>query len=179
LFAAEGLHEIFRHSDIITMGGYTAVTSCINFNATDACYSSIGLLFKLYRQHFGTIPLEISGNSPQHPVKGTVGVDKPAKSSGSDTWPLDVMAAMTEDRKKVTVAVVNPTETEQEMVLNFTGAAFQKGAKEYRIAFPDRMARNIPGKDPEVTVQESVLKKIQEKIQAVPLSISLYEFVIK
>jgi hypothetical protein len=41
------------------------------------------------------------------------------------------------------------------------------------------MARNIPGKEPEVTIRESVLKKIPEKIQAVPLSVSLYEFEIK
>lgn len=57
LYAAERLQEMFRHSDIITMGGYTAVTSCVNFNTTDACLSSIGMIFKLYRDHFGTLPL--------------------------------------------------------------------------------------------------------------------------
>jgi alpha-N-arabinofuranosidase len=176
LCAAEGLHEIFRHSGIITMGGYTAVTSCVNFNATDACYSSIGLLFKIYRRHFGTIPLEVTGNSQQHPVKGTVGVDKPAVSSGSDTWPLDVMAALSDDRKRVTVAVVNPTEEVQEMNLNFGGAEFRKNVKMYRIAVPELTVRNVPGKDPAVTIQESVIKKIPEKIQLAPLSISLYDF---
>jgi len=46
----------------------------------------MGLMFKLYRRHFGTIPLEVAGNSPQHDVKGTVGVDKAKTSSGSDTF---------------------------------------------------------------------------------------------
>jgi len=34
------------------------------------------------RLHFGTIPLDIAGNSPQHDVKGTVGVDKGKTSLG-------------------------------------------------------------------------------------------------
>ncbi len=179
LCAAEGLHEIFRHSDIITMGGYTAVTSCVRWDANDACYSSIGLLFKLYRYHFGTIPLEVSGNSPQHPVKGTVGVDKPAISSGSDTWPLDVMAALSEDRKKVTVAIVNPTESVQEISMDFKGVKFGKEVKLYRIAAPELSTRNIPGEEPVIETEEHSLKNVPEKIQVVPLSISLYEIELK
>jgi len=179
LCAAEGLHEIFRHSDIITMGGYTAVTSCVRFTETDACYSSIGLLFKLYRHHFGTIPVKVSGNSPQHPVKGTIGVDKPLVISGSDTYPLDIVAALTADRKVVTVAIVNPTEPIQELNLNFKGAKFPKNAKKFQIAVPEIDVRNTSGEDLVIEIQESAVEKVPEKMQVAPLSISLYELELR
>src|SRR4029077_1049858 len=115
LCAAEGLHEMFRHSDVITMGAYTAFTSCLATDGADASYSTTGLIFYLYRHHFGTIPVAITGNAPQPEVKGTVGVDKPKVSSGSDTYPLDVVAALSEDRKVLTVAIVNPTESDQKI----------------------------------------------------------------
>lgn len=179
LCAAEGLHEIFRHSDIITMGGYTAVTSCVRWDVNDACYSSVGLLFKLYRHHFGTIPLEVTGNAPQKTVKGTVGVDKPAISSGSDTYPLDVVAALTEDRKMVTVAIVNPTETDQKINLSFTAAPFGHSLKLYLLTASELTTRNIPSKKPVISVQESELKKVPEKIEVPPISISLHKFELK
>ncbi|MBN2213645.1 MAG: hypothetical protein JW723_05320 [Bacteroidales bacterium] len=179
LCAAEGLHEIFRHSGIITMGGYTAVTSCVRWNVNDACYSSVGLLFKLYRHHFGTLPLEVTGNSPQKPVKGTVGVDKPAVSSGSDTYPLDVVAALTGDHKKVTVAIVNPTGTAQIMKLYFKGTQFKNTAKQYTISAPDLNTRNNPGEKPAIEIREAELKKVPEKIEVIPLSINLFELELK
>jgi alpha-N-arabinofuranosidase len=179
LCAAEGLHEIFRHSEIVTMGGYTAVTSCIRWDVNDACYSSVGLLFKLYRHHFGTLPLEVTGNSPQKPVKGTIGVDKPAVSSGSDTYPLDVMAALTGDRKMVTVAVVNPTETAQEIKLEFSEAKLRNHAKQYLIAGPDLKTDNNPGEKPAIEIRESETNKIPGKTEVMPLSITLFKLELK
>jgi len=157
------------------MGGYTAVTSNVWFMATDACYSSIGLLFKLYRHHFGTLPLEVSGNSPQHPVKGTVGVDRPAVTSGSDTYPLDIAAALTKDRKTVTVAVVNPAGSAQTLNLRFTGARFRSNIAMYQIAVPELNVRNVPGQEPAIRVEESTVRTIADITQVAPWSISLYE----
>ena len=34
-------------------------------NRTEAELNPTGLLFKMYRDHFGTIPVEVSGDSPQ------------------------------------------------------------------------------------------------------------------
>lgn len=176
LCAAEGLHEIFRHSDIITMGGYTAVTSCVRFNDTDACYSSIGLLFKLYREQLGTIPIQVTGNKPQQPVKGTVGVDKPSVSSGSDTWPLDVFASKRADGKYITLSVVNPTGTEQELSLEFTTTSLKKRVNLFKIVPPELSSVNVPGEDPVIVMEESELKKIPVKVQIEPWSIYLYKF---
>lgn len=50
------LHEMFRNTDFIVMGAYTTGMSWLSFNATDSIYSEQGLLFRLYRQRFGTVP---------------------------------------------------------------------------------------------------------------------------
>jgi alpha-N-arabinofuranosidase len=176
LCAAEGLHEMFRHSNIIKMGAYTAATSCLTYTGTDAAFSSTGLVFKLYRQHFGTIPVEVSGNSPQHPVKGTVGVDKPRVSSGSDTYPLDVAAALTSERKMLTVAIVNPTESTQELDLNVTGVELRGVGKLWQIAAPNVDAVNVPGQKPAVDIVETALNEVPNRLAVAPLSVNVYEF---
>ena len=179
LCAAEGLHEIFRHTDIITMGGYTAVTSCVRFNATDACYSSTGLLFKMYRDNFGTIPVDVNGNSPQKPVKGTIGVDKPSVTSGSNTYPLDIMAAKTADGRYITVAIINPTTSKQELKLNFNETKFKNKVKVFRIVPPELKAANTPGKEQLITMEESEINIIPETLIVEPISISLYKLELK
>ena len=57
-------HEMFRHTDMIAMAGHTMGTSAIDFNANEATLNATGLLFKLYRDHMGTVPVEVGGNSP-------------------------------------------------------------------------------------------------------------------
>ena len=179
LCAAEGLHEMFRHSDIIKMGAYTAFSSCLAFDGAESCYSTTGLVFYLYRHHFGTIPVEVTGNSPQHPVKGTVGVDKPAVSSGSDTYPLDVVSALSSDRKFLTIAIVNPTESVQKINIIFKNIKLQDKAKMWEIAADDIKARNVAGQKPEVEIVESPLKQMPKILEIAPISISLYEFEVK
>jgi len=175
LCAAEGLQEMFRHSDIIKMGAYTAFISNLNFDGNDSVLSSVGLVFKLYRQHFGTIPVAVSGNSPQKPVQGTIGVDKPRVSSGSDTYPLDVAAALTNDRRKLTVAIVNPTQTPQEIDFNVTGVQLQGAGRMWRIAAPKLDEDNEPGKKPELEIVETPVREFPRTMTLPPLSISLCE----
>ena len=175
LCAAEGLQEMFRHSDVIAMGAYTAFISNLSFDGNDAVYSSVGLVFKLYRQHFGTIPVQVIGNSPQKPVKGTVGVDKPKVSSGSDTYPMDVAAALTADHRKLTVAVVNPTETAHEMEFAVMGVQLKGSGTLHRIAAPNLNADNEPGKKLAVEIVETPLSERSTILTVPPLSISLFE----
>ncbi len=68
------------------------------------------MLFKMYRDHFGTIPVEVTGNSPQPKPMFPAGGDQPAVNPGSDTYPLDVSAALSEDRKTLAIAVLNPSD---------------------------------------------------------------------
>jgi alpha-N-arabinofuranosidase len=179
LCAAAGLHEMFRHSDVITMGAYTAFTSCLASNGAESCYSPTGLVFYLYRRHFGTIPVEVTGNSPQKPVRGTVGVDKPSVSSGSDTYPLDVVAALASDRRSLTVAVVNPTEARQAISIAFNDIDLKEDVKRWQIAASDLQSRNVPGQTPNVEIVETSFNQLPKTLELPPLSISLYEFTRK
>jgi alpha-N-arabinofuranosidase len=148
---------------------------------TDATVRPIGLMFKLYRQHFGTIPLHIAGNNPQaqHDVKGTVGVDKGKVSSGSDTYPLDAAVALTADRKSLTLAIVNPTESAQQMAVTLEGVAVQNQGRLWRIAPADLTAANTPGKPLVVDIVESSLNEAPGRLAIPPISISIYEFPVR
>src|SRR5579883_12961 len=59
---AWAFHEMFRHSDLYQLGAFTFATAMMSENRTDAVLNPTGLLFKMYRDHFGTIPVQVSGN---------------------------------------------------------------------------------------------------------------------
>ncbi|MHC4622234.1 MAG: alpha-L-arabinofuranosidase A, partial [Planctomycetota bacterium] len=151
-----GLHEMIRSSDMIFMANYAQtvnVIGCIKTTKTEAAFATTGLALKLYRNHFGTIPVEVAGN-----VK-----------------PLDVVAAWTADRKALTIAVVNPTEHEHAVGMSFSGAQPGKGGRLWVIGGSDPMAYNEPGKAPKVVIEERSLSSMINELGAAPYSISLYE----
>jgi alpha-N-arabinofuranosidase len=81
-------------------------------------------MFKLYGSHFvdGSIPVALTGNSPQPSPQYPAGGDQPETNSGSPTYPLDMFAALTPDRKFLMVSVVNATDKEQRFDLSVAGA---------------------------------------------------------
>jgi hypothetical protein len=85
---AWAFHEMFRHSDIFQMGAFTFATAMMSSNRTEATLNPTGLLFKMYRDHFGVIPVEVTGNSPQPKPFYPAGGDQPAVNPGSNTYPL-------------------------------------------------------------------------------------------
>jgi alpha-N-arabinofuranosidase len=179
LSSAQAMHEMFRHSNMFVISAYTAAPALLAISKTDASVHPIGLMFELYRAHFGTIPVAITGNSPQHDVQGTVWVDKARVSSGSDAYPLDAVAALTADRKALTVAIVNPTESEQQIDVAFKGVTLQTQGRLWRIAAPDLTADNEPGKPRVVDIVESPLTGVSGRLTVPKLSISLYELPIR
>ena len=110
-------HEFFRHSDMV---GLAVATGGMGAVASDTFGDAIGLrmegqVMKLLHDHFaGALPVAVAGNSPQLPAKGVVAIDNSARPSGSPTYPLDVFAALSADRKTLSISVINPTETAQE-----------------------------------------------------------------
>ena len=90
---AWALDEMFRHSDLYQIGGFTFAGSTLSANRTEAVLNPTGLVFKLYREHYGTIPVAVSGSSPQPPPRGPIGGEQPRVNAGSDTYPLEVAAA--------------------------------------------------------------------------------------
>jgi len=175
LSAAEGLQEMFRHSNLFVVSGYTALSGLLGHDKTDATVSPVGLMFEMYRRHYGTIPVEVTGNSPQPDIAGAVNVDKPQTPSGSPTYPLDVSAAFTADRKTLTVAIVNATQSPQQLEANFAGVTLEGSGRLWQLAPPDLNAHNEPGKPMAVNIAESALNQVPTKLEVPPISISIYE----
>lgn len=61
---AIGLHEYFRNSDMYFMANYAQtvnVIGCIKTTTIASAFDATALPLILYRNHFGTVPVEISG----------------------------------------------------------------------------------------------------------------------
>jgi len=170
------LQEMFRHTDFIKMSAFTMGVSTINFNATESSFNTTGLMFKLYRDHFGTMPVELGGNSPQPAPKWPVGGEQPSTSPGSPTYPLDISAAFTSDRKFLTLAIVNPTEEPQSLNLHLEGVRLAGAAQMWQMTGPSSDAANVLAKPPEVEVRENALSSVPETVSIVPASITVYRF---
>jgi alpha-L-arabinofuranosidase len=127
-------HEMFRHSDLIQMANYTFATSLLTGHRTNTTLNANGLLFQIYARHFGRHPVRVTGNSPQPPPTAPFGGEQPAVNAGSATFPLDVVAAWTADRRTLTVAVLNPTEVEQSLQLKIAGAKLTGTGTLWRLA---------------------------------------------
>lgn len=150
---AAGLHEYARQSDLIFMANYAQtvnVIGCIKTTKTAAAFETTGLVLKLYRQHFGTLPVAAKADSP-----------------------LDVAAAWTADRKALTVAIVNPTLERRDVALEVTGARVSGTGRRWQIAHDDPLAYNDPGQAPKVVIQE---EKVTDggRLWVAPCSVTLY-----
>ena len=157
---AKGLHEYFRHSDMIFMANYAQtvnVIGCIKASKTAAALETTGLVLKLYRNHFGNVPVAVTG----------------------DASPLDVSVAWAPNRRALTVGVVNPTEEERELTMDLQGVRLRRSGKRWRIAHTDPMAHNEPGEEPKVVIEEEGLANVSNTLSLPPLSISLYRLRIR
>lgn len=155
-----GLHEYFRQSDIIFMANYAQtvnVIGAIKTSKTAAEFETTGLVLKLYRSCFGEVPVKVSG-APE---------------------PLDVAAAWKEGKKKLTLAIVNPTHSEQVLSLSFKGVNVPRTGRLWRICGEDGMAYNEPGKEPAVKIQEIGQAPFSSRLAIPPLSISIFELALR
>jgi alpha-N-arabinofuranosidase len=169
------LQEMFRRTDVIKMAGHTMATSSIEHNATESALSAARVMFKMYRDHFGTIPVEVGGNSPQPAPKFPVGGDQPRNTSGSPTFPVDVSAALSADGKLLTIAVINPTESAQELELGFRGVTPAAGGRMWRMTGPDVNAQTGL-RQKQIQLTGISLSEAPKVLAVAPISISIYEF---
>jgi alpha-N-arabinofuranosidase len=129
--------------------------------------------------HFtGAQPVGVSGNSPQQAVPGTVFVDIPNVPIGSPTYPLDVTAALSSDKKKLIFSVVNPTEETHEFSPKITGVKLRGPGKLSQLAPPSLNSANVPGQKPAVEIIKKDQPLLPDTLQAPPVSVSVYEFEI-
>jgi len=176
---AWAFHEMFRHSELYQLGGFTFATAMISENRTDAVLSPTGLLFKLYREHFGTIPVVVSGDSPQPKPIYPAGGDQPTVNPGSDTYPLDVSAALSDDRKTLTVAVLNPSDSERQLKLSINGVKLSSQGHVWRMAPTSVDATITVGQKPGVEVEEQGLTSVPDAISVPPYSVNIYSYAVQ
>jgi alpha-N-arabinofuranosidase len=103
----------------------------------------------LYRRHFGTLPVRVSGIE----------------------LPLDAVAAWSANKRELTVAVVNPTREERALGLELRGARLLGPTRRYVITASDPRAHNAPGEPRMVDIQETSLDQAPP---ALPLPGSRY-----
>jgi alpha-N-arabinofuranosidase len=170
---------MFRHSDIFQMGAFTFATAMMSQNRTEAVLNPTGMLFKMYRDHFGTFPVEVTGDSPQPKPTFPAGGDQPAVNPGSDTYPLDVSAALSEDRKTLAIAVLNPSDSEQSIKILINGATLASDGKLWRMAPASIDATVQIDKKPEVQVEEQTLGALPDTITVRPFSVNIYSYPVQ
>ena len=157
---AAGLNEMIRNSDLFFMANYAQtvnVIGCIKTTKTAAAFETTGLPLKLYREHFGVIPVAIE----------------------TDTYPLDAVAAWTEDRMAMTIAVVNPTDKEQTLPITVKGTQLAGTGTLWLIAHEDPMVYNEPGVEPRVVIKESQVTTVGDALILPPYSTSLYRLAVR
>jgi alpha-L-arabinofuranosidase len=157
LGVARALHAFFRNSDLYFMANYAQtvnVIGAIKTSRTAAVLDTTGLVLKMYRAHFGSIPVPVSG----------------------DTQGLDVSAALTDDGKALTVALVNTGAAPARLGLKVVPAGPAGSATRWTITGPDPMAGNVPGKPPSVVVKEEPVPSGATSMDVTGYSVCLYRF---
>ena len=168
-------NEMLRHTDFLTMAAHTTGASMLDITRTGSMFSTTGLVFKLYSNHFvGAIPVALSGNSPQPPIQFPGG-DQPTVNSGSPTYPLDMVAALSSDQKFLLLSVVNATNSDQKFDLNISGDHPTGAAKLWVVTGPGRDASNHVGQPPQVEIKQSSVGS-PKTLTVAPLTINLYQF---
>ncbi len=155
LGVAAGLNAYVRNSDIMFMANFAQtvnVIGCVKTTKTAAGFSVVGLPLMLYRREFGAVPVTVTG----------------------EPGPLDVAAAWRDDRKTLTIAVVNPTHDDVSLGLELRGASLTGNGRVWRIMHESETAYNEPGKPPQVPITEEVCRGVSDRLEAPAISISLY-----
>ena len=171
-------HEMFRHSDKIqascATGGLRQLT---DISGEAVGMAAEGVVMKLMQTKFlNALPIAVDGDSAQPLIQGTAWVDRGTKPTGSPTYPLDVLAAYSADKKKFMISIVNPTEEAHSFTHKLSGVKVGAQGKLNQIAPPGLSSTNEVGKEPVVKIVETAQNGLPETIQVPPVSVSLYEF---
>lgn len=170
-------NEMLRHTDFLKMAAHTTGLSMLDFNRTASTFSTTGLVFKLYADHFvGAIPVELSGNSPQPAPKYPAVGDQPDRTSGSPTYPLDMVAALSPDHKYLILSVVNATESPQQFKFSASGVRANGPGQAWQLTGRSVNATNRVNQTPEVLVTERSTNRDIQTLSVAPISISIYHF---
>ena len=152
---AAGLHEYFRQSDVMKMAHYAQtvnVIGCVKTTKTNAFLSTTALPLMLYRKEYGTIPTKVDGNFT---LLG-----------------IDVSAAWTDDRKALTIGLVNPHADEKTLAMDLPGIKPSGKATVWSIAGDDPKAFNTVDQTNVATSRNDNVD-IGDSVKLAPYSITL------
>ncbi|MCP5516089.1 MAG: alpha-N-arabinofuranosidase [Verrucomicrobiales bacterium] len=150
---AAGLHEYARQSDIVASAFYAQtvnVIGCIKTSRRNAAFETTGLVLKLYRRHFGTLP-----------------------ATTEATGLIDAQAAWSQDRRRLTIGVVNASLKPVAVPLNLTGAKLRGTGTRWEIAGTDPQACNDPEQPPRVVIAETPVRALGRQLELAPCSVTL------
>jgi len=174
------LQEMLRHTEAMTMSAFTTGVSTLDITKTAAVLNSTGEVFKLYGEHFGngTIPVAVDGNAPQPEPRFPTGFDHPQVRAGSSTFPLDLIAGLSPDRRRLRIGVVNATSDAQAIDLTLKGIRVNGTGTVWHLSGATLDASNRVGQPPGVTIQQDRARKLERSLSVPPISTSVYEFPI-
>jgi len=155
LGVAEGLHEMFRNSDLFYMANYAQTVNVIGAVKTTrtgaAALETTGLVLMMYRHHYGRVPVATE----------TDGL-------------IDAQAAWADDGRTLTVGLVNPTREPAAAALTVRGARLTGRGRRWVLAGTDPMDFNHPGRPPKVTVREEPVRGSAKTLEVPPLSVTIF-----
>ena len=153
---AAGVHEYARQSDLIHSAFYAQtvnVIGAIKVSRRNAAFETTGLVLKLYRQHFGELPVT-------------------TKTEGL----IDAQAAWSQDRKTLTIGIVNASLKEQQIPLTLAGAKLKGTGRRWQIAGNDPQAFNDPDQPPRIVIEEQVISSATDRLTVAPCSVTVFAF---
>ncbi|WP_237452110.1 alpha-L-arabinofuranosidase C-terminal domain-containing protein [Qipengyuania algicida] len=172
------MQEMLRHTDFLKMSAFTTGASTMDITPTGAVLNTTGLVFKLYGEHFGagTVPLAVTGNSPQPDPKYSVGYDHPQVKAGSATYPLDMIAGLSGDGRTLKIAVVNPTYEKRRVSVQLSGISLHGKGLRWLLTGTSIDAANKVGETSGVTIQKQQVQAFDNALEVPPTSVAIFEF---
>ena len=171
-------NEMLRETDFLRMTAFTMGVSTLDYNQIAATLNTSGLLFKLYgdRLGAGSIPVALTGKSPQPSPTQHIVDDLPRTSAGSPTYPLDMVAALSADQKFFTLAVVNATNSEQNFDLAVDGVPVGGNGTLWRMTGNNLEAANKVGQPPQADIKQIEIGEAPVTLSVAPISVDIYRF---
>jgi alpha-N-arabinofuranosidase len=133
------------------------VLGAIKTSRTDAKLEGSGVVLALYRKQFGTLPIEL-------------------KQPADD---LDISAAWTEDKKAITVSIVNATNKPRTIALDLGKTAVKDAATQWEVTGLNPQVHNEPGAAPDPIQAVEKKTTFSNKLEAPAYSAELYRLDIK
>ncbi|MBL8759894.1 MAG: alpha-L-arabinofuranosidase, partial [Phycisphaerae bacterium] len=152
LGCAAALNEFTRNSDLFFMANYAQTVNVIGAIKTtkeSAALETTGLVLKLYRRQFGTLPVRVA-TSPT----------------------LDASAAWSTDKRKFTIAIVNTTTRPAKVPLSISGVSLRGTGTRYTIA-GDPKAHNDPSDPMRVIIREAPVGAVSDTLELEACSVTL------